>query len=80
MGADTVFADFMRTTAPGVRIQNNTVGTMLRTSFRRNIVPWTDIPEWAGIYGSVAAVYPGGSLWLQVWILHNSLYFSIMLC
>lgn len=66
LNADTVFADFKRTSAPGVRLLNNTVATLLRTSFRRNIVPFTNIPEWAGIFGSAAAVYSGAMLWLQV--------------
>jgi hypothetical protein len=45
---------------------NNTAVTLVRTAFKRNIVTYTDIPEWAGIYGSAAAVYPGAVLWLQV--------------
>jgi hypothetical protein len=47
---------------------NNTAVTLVRTAFKRNIVTYTDIPEWAGIYGSAAAVYPGADLWLQVCI------------
>lgn len=66
MGADTVFADFRRTSAPGVRLKNNTVATIVRSSFRRNIVPYTENLAWVGIFGSAAAVYAGAALWLQV--------------